>query len=211
MEVGLGSDDGSFGGQGSFYIYDATAAKLLLTVAATSGNSVLAGNLSATNSVTANGNGCRVALANYPNYHQSEDPPGTIITYNSLGNGESDFINVHPSGVSSGFAWFQGSYDTPGGPVIATLDAGGNFTCNGTITGSVKNFQIPYPLVRGGKNDPELTLTHSSLEGPEIAVFYRGVVETSDGTALVNAARLLRGADNARPAHRPANADVRRG
>lgn len=50
---------------------------------------------------------------------------------------------------------------------------------NGTITGTTKNFQIPYP------GDPTKQLVHSTLEGPEIAVFYRGVAQLANGIATV--------------------------
>jgi hypothetical protein len=50
---------------------------------------------------------------------------------------------------------------------------------NGTFTAATKNFALPHPL------EPERTLVHSSLEGPEIAVFYRGEGRLVDGKAVV--------------------------
>jgi hypothetical protein len=50
---------------------------------------------------------------------------------------------------------------------------------NGTITGTTKNFEIPYPGL------PGFDLVHSTLEGPENAVFYRGHGALVDGSAVV--------------------------
>lgn len=56
----------------------------------------------------------------------------------------------------------------------------GNLNVTGSITGASKNFKIDDPL------DPEHKyLFHSSLEGPEIAVFYRGEGELQNGQAVV--------------------------
>ncbi len=48
-----------------------------------------------------------------------------------------------------------------------------------TFTASQKNFRITHPL------DETKDLTHSSLEGPEIAVFYRGEAVTADGSVEI--------------------------
>ena len=50
---------------------------------------------------------------------------------------------------------------------------------NGTITGTAKNFDIPHPTLPGYR------LVHSTLEGPEIAVFYRGEAQLVEGSATV--------------------------
>jgi hypothetical protein len=47
-----------------------------------------------------------------------------------------------------------------------------------TVSGS-KNFAVPHPFIKGKD------LIHSCLEGPEIAVFYRGEVVTQHGRAAV--------------------------
>ena len=51
---------------------------------------------------------------------------------------------------------------------------------NGTFTATTKNFKIPHPLAPQDKY-----LIHSCLEGPEIAVFYRGETVTANGQAEV--------------------------
>jgi hypothetical protein len=51
---------------------------------------------------------------------------------------------------------------------------------NGTLTATTKNFEIPHPLT-----PTNAVLTHSVLEGPEIAVFYRGEAALTAGEAVV--------------------------
>ena len=55
----------------------------------------------------------------------------------------------------------------------------GAMSSAGTFTAVTKSFRIIHPL------DKTKYLTHSTLEGPEIAVFYRGEGQTSDGTATI--------------------------
>jgi hypothetical protein len=52
---------------------------------------------------------------------------------------------------------------------------------NGTLSASVKQFRIPHPLDPAGKD-----LTHASLEGPEIGVYYRGQAQLDKGEAVVS-------------------------
>ena len=68
----------------------------------------------------------------------------------------------------------------------ATSVNGGTKITGGTVvdgafnvTGS-KNFLIPHPMSPASK-----CLVHSSLEGPEVAVFYRGEAHLQNGTATV--------------------------
>jgi hypothetical protein len=63
----------------------------------------------------------------------------------------------------------------------SALTVNGNLTVVGTITGTTKNFEIPYP----GGEMPGYDLVHSSLEGPEVAVFYRGTANLVNGAASV--------------------------
>jgi hypothetical protein len=51
----------------------------------------------------------------------------------------------------------------------------------GTITATTKNFEIPYP----GGEMPGYDLVHSTIEGPEVAVFYRGTANLVNGSASV--------------------------
>jgi hypothetical protein len=50
---------------------------------------------------------------------------------------------------------------------------------NGTITGTSKNFVIPHPGAR------DMLLIHSSLEGPENGVYYRGEARLVDGQVVI--------------------------
>ncbi|WP_298269788.1 hypothetical protein [Geobacter sp.] len=52
---------------------------------------------------------------------------------------------------------------------------------DGTLNASVKNFDIKDPRY----NDENKRLVHSSLEGPEIGVYYRGEVKLDNGVAVV--------------------------
>jgi len=49
----------------------------------------------------------------------------------------------------------------------------------GTITGTTKSFSIQHPL------DASKNLVHSTLEGPEVAVFYRGEAQLQGGIAKI--------------------------
>lgn len=61
-----------------------------------------------------------------------------------------------------------------GGVIAASMDAGG------AIRGKTKNFVIDHPL------DPEnRQLVHGAIEGPELAVYYRGEGELTGGRATV--------------------------
>jgi hypothetical protein len=62
---------------------------------------------------------------------------------------------------------------------IGTTNPSTALDVNGTITGTTKNFAIPDPM------KPGYTLVHSTLEGPEIAVFYRGEAHLVHGRATV--------------------------
>lgn len=55
----------------------------------------------------------------------------------------------------------------------------GNLTVHGTLTATTKNFATTHPL------DSGKTLYHSSLEGPEIGVYYRGEAKLVKGQATI--------------------------
>ncbi|MCB0168681.1 MAG: hypothetical protein KDI79_30925 [Anaerolineae bacterium] len=67
-------------------------------------------------------------------------------------------------------------YGAPGGSPIYKLTLGESWS----LDAKVKNFLIDHPLSPKHKS-----LAHSVLEGPEIAVFYRGKAELSDGQVMV--------------------------
>ena len=87
-------------------------------------------------------------------------------------------------GVNSIAVQGAGLYPTNGGTVNANhaifFDyAGTNATFTGTMSATTKNFVIDHPLKDGYQ------LVHSSLEGPEVGVFYRGSAKLVNGRAIV--------------------------
>ncbi len=84
---------------------------------------------------------------------------------------------------------------------IANISAGG-VNINGVLSAQVKNFSIPYP------GNATKLLVHSSVEGPEIAVFYRGTAQLAAGTATDYVAFVLtpnhrKGRFSSQPSTRP--------
>ena len=73
------------------------------------------------------------------------------------------------TGQTGNYNFWSGPNSGGTNSIVAHIDRAGN------ITGATKNFRITHPL------DETLNLTHSCLEGPEIAVFYRGEGVTSNG------------------------------
>jgi len=62
---------------------------------------------------------------------------------------------------------------------IGTMNPSSTLHVNGTLTATLKNFQIDHPL------EPGKLLVHSVLEGPEVAVYYRGEAQLVGGEAVV--------------------------
>ena len=87
----------------------------------------------------------------------------------SIGNDAGD---SHKFKIATGFGAFSGAeilmIQQDGNIGIGTNTAGTKLHVNGTITGTSKNFIIDHPTKEGMK------LVHSSLEGPEVGVYYRG-------------------------------------
>ena len=113
-----------------------------------------------------------------------------ILSFNGVYDG--NYLGIagkRGSGGSDSTMYFNTSGTAPayvfgmnGGTVMDVTLAGVAVT--GNLTATTKSFRIPLPTTRG-ESDASKTLTHSCLEGPEIAVYYRGMVETSGGVALV--------------------------
>jgi len=76
--------------------------------------------------------------------------------------------------------WFNGSGVLFGNGANVQVASISN---SGVITGSAKNFAIPYPGDPNPEN-PTRALWHSCLEGPEYAVFYRGEGMTGEDGAV---------------------------
>jgi hypothetical protein len=113
---------------------------------------------------------------------------GTGYTYGYVGFGSTGAYALRISSWDSGGSI---NFDTGGGTDRAVITADGRVGIGksnpttlldvaGVITGTQKNFQIPHPL------DPESkVLIHSSLEGPEVGVYYRGEAQLVTGQAEV--------------------------
>jgi hypothetical protein len=99
------------------------------------------------------------------------DGQSVIINGNT---GQSVFLNWDGGGAAVNVGNGAGSS-------VATFDSSGNFHANGNITsGGAKSFRIVHPL------DDTKNLTHTAIEGPENAVFYRGEGQTDDtGAATI--------------------------
>jgi hypothetical protein len=91
------------------------------------------------------------------------------------GSGYEGKFLLYQDGVA-----FRLAVDANGNVGIGTVWPSSALHVNGTITGSAKNFQIPHPLMPRTH-----VLIHSAVEGPEVAVYYRGVAELASGEAVV--------------------------
>ena len=88
--------------------------------------------------------------------------------------GHGGFLAYSPSNFEGGTNFGNGS-----GVNVGSIDAAGNMHMAGNITAGTKSFKIQHP------SDPSKDLNHSCLEGPEIAVFYRGEGVTVEGRAEI--------------------------
>lgn len=103
------------------------------------------------------------------------DYTSTYARLTALNSGSTQYAGGFSlAGYSSNYsvtATYLSCYHNASG---AHIDITGTFTVNGA-----KNFRIDHP------NDKTKWLTHSTIEGPECAVFYRGEAETKDGVAAI--------------------------
>ncbi len=90
----------------------------------------------------------------------------TTVGRNLYANGNAKFDSYVGIGTSPSYSY--------------RLDVSGNTNIQGTLYAYTKNFMIDHPL------DPEnKKLVHSSLEGPEVGVYYRGESQLENGKAEV--------------------------
>lgn len=101
----------------------------------------------------------------------SIDPAGNAHFNGSVTGGNINAVGFFSSGVTNTIGKL--SMDSGGGTF------NGNCVASGFYTSGAKAFRITHPL------DDEKQLTHCCIEGPEIAVFYRGEAVTKDGVVAV--------------------------
>jgi cytoskeletal protein CcmA (bactofilin family) len=89
-------------------------------------------------------------------------------------NSDGTSLIFNASGIYLGWD-IQGTtyFGNGSGASVASIDQ------HGVITGTAKNFKIPHPL------DDTKDLVHSCVEGPELAVFYRGEGRTQNGFTII--------------------------
>lgn len=107
--------------------------------------------------------------------------PGSlhIATASVKGGNAADRIVINQEGKVVISPVNQGDQGIDAERAPSAFNVGGDIYATGTITGKSKNFAIEYP----GK--PGSTLIHSSLEGPENAVYYRGEAQLVKGLAVI--------------------------
>jgi len=93
-----------------------------------------------------------------------------ILNSGTAGNGNQ--VVLRKDG-NNAYLWPWGT-----GTPTNTVYVGGGAVTNFTVSG-VKNFEITHPL------KPNMRLVHSTLEGPEVAVFYRGESQLVNGKVKV--------------------------
>ena len=96
----------------------------------------------------------------------STGPPGTVTS--NTGASISGSLIVSGSGSIADFT------NTEEVIVGDLLTISGSIFVNGTLDAATKNFKIDHPTMEG------YYLVHSSLEGPERGIYYRGKLKTSD-------------------------------
>ena len=99
----------------------------------------------------------------------------SLITRNTAASNYVLYVQSPNSGGTQKIATFRyGSASAGGGTEVMKIARGdcniynANLTVSGSITGSSKNFSIKHPTKEGKR------LIHSCIEGPEVAVYFRG-------------------------------------
>ncbi|MCL5411888.1 MAG: hypothetical protein M1150_04125 [Patescibacteria group bacterium] len=109
---------------------------------------------------------------------------GSLTVTGKLGTSGFAADSGYPSGWGGGIhtwdIYAEGGFGAgTNGSVKAWFNRNGDANFSGTLTATIKNFEITHPL------DPSKKLVHSVLEGPEAAVFYRGEAKLVNGEATV--------------------------
>ena len=101
----------------------------------------------------------------------------TVDDYVGIGTSPNSSYRLNVSGDS----YLNGNVGIGTSPSYSyKLNVNGNANVSGTFSATTKNFVIGHPL------DPEnKELIHSSLEGPEVGVYYRGEGQLENGKAII--------------------------
>ena len=131
------------------------------------GSGAWSGNISGADSVTgltyANGTGSQLFTLSSAPGQASLQLDGSVFIGDGLGSSPDGL-----TAASDGYLVVQNN-----------AYVGGNLSVSGTLTATTKNFKITDPL------NPNDWLYHSSLEGPEVGVYYRGLAQLKNGVAVV--------------------------
>lgn len=107
----------------------------------------------------------------------------TAITLSVQTNLNPSSDSTYSLGLSTTNVWqalFVKNITATGYVAINKTTASTALDVSGTITGTTKNFEIDHPTKEGYR------LVHSTLEGPEVGVYYRGIGRLVNGSASVN-------------------------
>ena len=103
-------------------------------------------------------------------------------TYNLISGSDGNFY-ITEAGVATRLTILK----TTGNIGIGTTSPTYKLQVAGSFAATSKNFDIPDPRY----NDSRHRLIHSSLEGPEYAVFYRGEAQLQNGRAVIELPRYF--------------------
>jgi hypothetical protein len=145
------------------------------------------------------GSGAGYSFMNRQTPGYSDNPGERWVLYSDQGlarlwTGSADRVQI----AANGNIGVRGLHPTNGAPAgwgmglhtwdvyaEATVAAGKNgavaayINSDGWVVGSRKSFRIDHPL------DPDKALVHAAIEGPELAVYYRGEARLEGGVARV--------------------------
>jgi len=111
---------------------------------------------------------------NFLKFNDDQTVGTNMVTLGSLGK-MNFIVDSNGNDTTSHFRWATDGVDMDTNTTLMTLDDEGNLSIesgdvdiNGTLTATVKSFDIKHPTQDGKR------LVYGVLEGPEHAVFYRG-------------------------------------